>query len=116
MVCRCGRRGLKVGVLKLALHGVVDHVDEVGSLDGLGRAFGDGEGRIHGELVVAIVDESVLAHQAEHEVAAVAQVIGMAEGVEVGGPAGKLASSAASGRVIWLRSLPRKDSAASPKP
>ena len=32
---------------------------------------------------------AVLAHQAEHDVAAVAQVIGMAEGIEVGRPAGQ---------------------------
>ena len=77
----------KFVVLELVLQGVVDQVDEVRRFHRLRRALGHGERRFDGQGVIAVVDEAVGAHQAEHDVAAVLGMVGMAERIEVGRPA-----------------------------
>ena len=77
------RVGLKIGVLEHVLQRVVHHVHEVRSFHAGGSRLGHGERRLDGQRVIAVADHVVLPHQQQHDVAAVAQAVGMAEGVEV---------------------------------
>ena len=98
---------LEIGVLEELCSDVVHQVDEIRRFERLRAALGSDDRGFHGERVIAVVDVAVLAHQAEDDVAPLLGAVGMAEGVEEPGRWISPASCAASGRVIWLRSLPK---------
>src|SRR5205807_1164319 len=84
------RKSTRLNSSHLSLHDAlpifVHHVHKVGRVHAGGPALRDRQRRFDGERVIAIVDDAVLPHQAEHDVAAIADTVRMAEGVEVSGP------------------------------